>query len=63
MLKQVVLFETEDGSRFNTKEEAEQYQERLDRLDLIRENLDVDGGLVSAEAVLEFITNYASWKD
>lgn len=63
MLKQVVLFETEDGSRFNTKEGAEQHQERLDRLDLIRENLDVDGGLVSAEAVLEFITNYAIWKD
>lgn len=63
MLKQITLFETEDGSRFNTKEEAEQYQERLDRLDLIRENLDVGGGLVSAEAVLEFIANYANWKD
>lgn len=63
MLKHITLFETEDGVRFNTREDAERHQETLDRLDLIRNNLDVDGGIVSAKAVLEFIKKYAIWKE
>ena len=63
MLTKIVNWQTEDGVRFSTREDAEHHQETFDRLDLIRDNLDVDGGTVSAEAVLEFIKKYAIWKE
>ena len=63
MLTKIVNWQTEDGVRFSTREDAERHQETLDRLDLIRDNLDVDGGAVSAESVLEFIKKYAIWKE
>lgn len=63
MIKQVTLFETEDGKRFETVEEAEAHQEHVERLDLIRCNLDVEGGYVKAEDVLQFIDKYTKgWK-
>lgn len=63
MIKQVILFETEDGKRFETAEEAEAYQESVERLDLIRCSLDVEGGSVTAEDVLQFINKYTKgWK-
>lgn len=61
MLQKIVQWQTEDGTIFPTKEEAEDYTEYCSKIELIEEVLEVDCD--AAIAIEHFIKEYTKgWK-
>lgn len=61
MLKEITEWQTEDGAVFATKEEAEDYQAYLAKIELIEEVLEVDCD--AAIAIEAFIKKHTKgWK-
>lgn len=61
MIEKIVQWQTGDGAVFDTQEDAEDYQECLDRIELIESVLEVDCD--AAIAIEAFVQKYIQlWK-
>lgn len=61
MLRKIEQWQTEDGTIFDTREEAEQYEEYCAKVELIESVLEVDCD--AALAIEHFIKHYTKgWK-
>ena len=63
MVREVVRWETKDGSLFDTVEEAEKYEFRENMVNFVYDTLDVCRNASDAEEVINFIEEYTKgWK-
>lgn len=63
MVKEVIRWETADGSLFDTQEKAEKYQFRKNMVNFVYDTLDVCRNSSDAEEILDFIEKYTKgWK-
>lgn len=63
MVREVVRWETRDGSLFDTVEEAEKYEFRENMVYFVYDTLDVCRNVSDAEEVINFIEEYTKgWK-